>query len=92
MIRNLWRVVKDLTYRRGMSQRRQFHVEPIRRPVGLDSYAGMWVAVKDGVVVAAAYNSRDLGPDDGAREGARRGRRRRAVVPTPSEDIVIGVG
>jgi hypothetical protein len=91
MIRNLWRGVKGLTYRRGMSQRRQFHVEPIRRPVGLDSYAGMWVAVKDGVVVAAAYNSRDLVPM--VREKGRDGEGAVAqFVPTPSEDIVIGVG
>jgi hypothetical protein len=35
-------------------------VEPERRPEGIDRWAGLWVAVKNGEVIAAADNTRDL--------------------------------
>src|SRR5260221_7064393 len=50
----VWRVA----YRRGTgSGRRMRRVEPERAVPGLDQWSGMWGAVKDGKVVAAAYNS-----------------------------------
>jgi hypothetical protein len=51
----------------------------------------MWVAVKDGKVIAAAHNSRDLVPMVRELEAAGRG----AVaqfVSSHSDEIVIGVG
>jgi hypothetical protein len=51
----------------------------------------MWVAVKSGEVIAAAYNSRDLVPK--LVEMGERGKG--AVVqfvPYPSDVIIIGVG
>jgi len=51
----------------------------------------MWVAIKDGEVIAAAHNSRDLVPavrSKGAKgEGAVA-----QFVPRRTDDIVIGVG
>jgi hypothetical protein len=73
----------------GKPSRRK--VEPERRPEGIDRWAGLWVAVKDGKVIAAADNTRDLvvrvrsmGP---AGEGAVA-----QYVPHKTDDIVIGVG
>jgi hypothetical protein len=51
----------------------------------------MWVAVKDGKVIAAAYNSRDLVPEvrklgeDGHGAVAQ-------FVPPHTDEIVIGIG
>jgi hypothetical protein len=73
---------------RGRSARR---VEPERALPGLERWAGMWVAVKDGEVVAAAHNSRDLVPEVQKLGDAGRG----AVaqfVPLYTDEIVIGVG
>ena len=66
-------------------------VEPERRLPALDQWEGMWVAVKDGKVIAAAYNSRDLVPKLVEMGPAGRG----AVaqfVPRRSNTIVVGVG
>jgi hypothetical protein len=66
-------------------------VEVERRPEGIDAWAGMWVAIKDGEVIAAAYNSRDLVPKVQSKGESGRG----AVaqfVPHRSDTIVIGVG
>jgi Family of unknown function (DUF5678) len=35
-------------------------IQPIPRDRALDSYAGEWVALKDGVVIAHAASSRDV--------------------------------
>jgi hypothetical protein len=51
----------------------------------------MWVAVKDGEVIAAAHNSRDLVPM--VREKGPAGQGAVAqFVPQRSDEIVIGVG
>ena len=51
----------------------------------------MWVAVKDGEVIAAAYNSRDLVPE--VRKLGEAGHGAVAqFVPPHSDEIVIGVG
>lgn len=62
-----------------------------RQPDSLREWAGHWVALQDGKVIAAAFHARDLvarlhemGPN-AARAVAR-------YVPKPSDDIVIGVG
>lgn len=66
-------------------------MEPERRLPELDQWAGLWVAVKDGKVIAAAHNSRDLVPKLVEMGPAGKG----AVaqfVPHPSDTIVVGVG
>jgi hypothetical protein len=88
MINKLLRVVKEWRYPRGMATHA---VEPVRRPDFLDNWVGMWIAVKDGEVIAAAYNSRELVPM--VREKGKAGEGAVAqFVPPRSEDIVIGVG
>jgi uncharacterized protein DUF5678 len=72
-------------------RRRNRHVEPERALPGLERWAGMWVAVKDDKVVAAANNSRDLVPE--VRKLGEAGRGAVAqFVPPRSDEIVIGVG
>ncbi len=54
-------------------------------------WAGSWVAVKDGEVIAAAHNSRELVP--AVRQLGARGRGAVAqFVPEPSDVVMIGVG
>ena len=74
-----------------MGKRAHKRVEPERRPVGIDRYAGLWVAIKDGEVIAASENSRDLVPMVRSMGQAAAG----AVaqfVPRYTDAIVIGVG
>jgi hypothetical protein len=71
--------------------RRQRRVKPERALPGLERWAGMWVAVKDGKVIAAAYNSRDLVPE--VRKLGEAGHGAVAqFVPPHTDEIVIGVG
>lgn len=83
----LWRVICRRTYVHDMARLR----EPEPRPFNADEYVGLWVAVKGGVVVAVAGNSRDLVPAlrklGPSGEGAVA-----QYVPRPSTEIVIGVG
>jgi hypothetical protein len=66
-------------------------VEPERALPGLDQWSGMWVAVKDGKVIAAAHNSRDLVPM--VRELGEAGKGAVAqFVPPHTDEIVVGVG
>lgn len=71
--------------------RRRKPMEPERRLPGLEKWAGLWVAVKDGEVIAAAPTSRELVPMLVKMGSAGRG----AVaqyVPHRSDIIQIGVG
>lgn len=91
MLRRLWRVPWPVAYLRGMRPRRKRGVEPERALPGLDRWAGMWIAVKDGKVIAAAHNSRDLVPM--VKELGEAGHGAVAqFVPPRSDEIVIGVG
>ena len=65
-------------------------VEPERRPEGIDRWAGLWVAVKDGKVIAAAESSRELVA--AVRRGPSAAGAVAQYVPQRTEDIVIGVG
>lgn len=88
----LWRVARQSLYRRGMRSHRE-PMEPERRLPELDRYVGLWVAVKDGKVVAAASTSLEL--VDALHKLRPVGSGRGAVaqyVPRPSEQIMIGVG
>jgi hypothetical protein len=65
--------------------------EPERRPAELDQFVGLWVAVKDGEVVACAPTSRELVPR--LRDLGDVGRGAVAqFVPYHSDAIMIGVG
>lgn len=93
MARFFWRVVRRSRYRDDMAQPSSGPdpVTPERRLPALDQWMGMWVAVKDGKVIAAAHNSRDLVPK--LQEMGEAGRGAVAqYVPYPSDSIVIGVG
>ena len=90
MVRDVWRVVKAAAYRRGM-HRSPKAVQPAPRPDGLDGREGLWVAIKDGHVIAGANSSGELvrrviemGP---VAEGAVA-----QFVPPREDAIVIGVG
>jgi hypothetical protein len=89
---SVWRVVAKIAYLRGMGKYgHRSRVEPVRQLPGLLRWAGMWVAVKDGEVIAAAHNSRELVPMVKSKgEGARGAVAQ--YVPQPSDEIVIGVG
>jgi hypothetical protein len=92
MPRRLWRVTWRVAYLCGMgSRRRKRHVEPERALPGLDQWSGMWVAVKDGKVIAAAHNSRDLVPMVRKLGEAGRGAVAQFVSPH-TDEIVIGMG
>jgi hypothetical protein len=77
--------------RMGANQSSGRRVQPIRRLQELDGWTGMWVAIKDGAVIAAAPTSRELVVQVRSKGELAKG----AVaqfVPTPSDEIVIGVG
>jgi len=88
----IWRAPGRLSYLRGMGiGRRSTRLEPVRRPSVLDEYAGEWVAIKDGRVIAHSPSSRQvvrqmrkLGP---AAEGAVLQR-----SATPTEALAVGLG
>jgi len=58
----LWRVARRLPYVRGMGgiARRSGKATLVPRPSVLDNYAGEWVAVKDGRVIAHSSSSREV--------------------------------
>jgi hypothetical protein len=89
-----WRVARRLAYGRGMGRRRQTgRIEPERRLAELDNWVGLWVAVKDGKVIAAAPTSLEL--VDALHKLRPVGVGRGAVaqyVPQPTDEIMIGVG
>lgn len=73
------------------TRRGRRRAEPERALPGLDQWSGMWVAVKDGKVIAAAHNSRDLVPM--VRELGEAGKGAVAqFVPPHTDEIVVGVG
>lgn len=81
-------------YLRSMAKRRRSDpVEPERRLPELDNWTGLWVAVKDGKVVAAASTSLEL--VDALHKLRPVGAGKGAVaqyVPKPTDDVMIGVG
>jgi hypothetical protein len=89
-----WRVPSHLAYLRGMGRRRRTEpMEPERRLAELDNWVGLWVAVKDGEVIAAASTSLDL--VDAIHKLRPVGIGKGAVaqyVPRPTDEIMIGVG
>src|ERR1700685_450287 len=94
MPRVAWCGPRQLAYRRGTGQaRRHEPMEPERRLPELDHWVGLWVAVKDGKVIAAAPTSLEL--VDALHKLRPVGVGKRAVaqyVPRPTDEIMIGVG
>lgn len=90
----IWRVARQRAYRRGMAKsRRREPMEPERRLPELDNWVGLWVAVKDGKVIAAAPTSLEL--VDALHKLRPVGAGRGAVaqyVPEPTDYVMIGVG
>ena len=85
----VWRVAARFGYGYGMGKRRT--TVPETRLSTLDQWEGLWVAVKDGVVIAAAHSSRDLVPE--LRKMGVKGEGAVAQFVTPrSGTIMIGVG
>jgi hypothetical protein len=87
MIPQRWKAAR----RRGWRTTQRKALEPERRLPDLERWEGLWVAVKDGKVIAAAHNSRELVPKLVEMGPAGRG----AVaqyVPRRSDTIVVGVG
>jgi len=88
MLPRPWRVMHWVRYSRGMTTQR---MEPERRLADLDAWIGCWVAVKDGQVIAAAHNSRDLVPELRKLGPEAEGAVAQFVTP-PSDEIMVGVG
>ena len=90
MLSALWRIARRNGYGRGMGARPE-RMEPERRLPDLDRWEGLWVAVKDGEVIAAAGSSRELVPE--LRKLGKKGEGAVAQYVSPRSDtIVIGVG
>ena len=89
---DLWRAVTRSAYSWGMG--RNGHADRLpreRQPEELRHYAGLWVAVKDGEVVAVSGSS--LGLVSEVHNLGDRGRGAVAQYVAPhSDSIVIGVG
>jgi hypothetical protein len=91
-----WRVARQFAYRHAMGRARAWRTEPVepeRRLPELDNWIGLWVAVKDGKVIAAAATSLEL--VDALHKLRPVGVGTGAVaqyVPRPTGEIMIGVG
>jgi len=90
--RSIWRVACTAKYRRGVGiSRKGPRIEPARRPEALDAYAGQWVALKDGEVIAHSPDPRSV-----VREMRRMGQAAEGAVlqraPEPSEALAVGLG
>lgn len=85
----LLRRVAGGAYARLMPRRRLPHAEPVPYPEGLDEFAGMWVALVDGKVKAAAPTSSQI-----VYEIKKRGITGATVeyVPRPSSGVKVGLG
>ena len=75
---------------RGSSDRR--HVQPIPRPDALERFEGMWVAVRDGEVVAAAPSSHQLAVQLRAMDHRKRAHVSVEYVRPTSDSYIVGVG
>ena len=90
--RTVWRVACTAKYRCGMGVARSGpRIEPVRRPGVLDEYAGQWVAIKDGQVIAHSTDPRDVVGEmrrlGAASEGAVLQR-----APEVSDALAVGLG
>jgi hypothetical protein len=79
-------------YTQNMSvARRGPRIEPVKRPANLDKFAGQWVAVKDGQVIAHSPDPRSVVREmRGMGQLAEGAALQRA--PRPSEALAVGLG
>ena len=75
----------------GIARRAERRLTPLEATAGLEMYEGLWVAVKNDSVIAAAASTRELvhalakiGP---SAEGATMQR-----VPEPERGLLVGLG
>lgn len=93
LVRELvWRSSGQTPYRRVMGiARRGKRVQPVPRLQALDEYAGQWVAVKNGRVIAHSPSSREV-----VRQLRRMGPEAKGAVlqraATPTEALAVGLG
>lgn len=88
-----WKAAVVQLYRHpmGVARRPGAPISPEARPADLDRFEGMWVAVRDGAVIAAAPTSREL--VYAVRKLADRGNGAVAqYVPPPESFHMVGVG
>jgi hypothetical protein len=92
MFRSLWRRVNRSNYSRDMGiARGKGRMPAVPRPTSLDRYAGQWVAVKDGKVVAHARRSREVVAKMQALGSSADGAvLQRAAAPTDA--VAVGLG
>jgi Family of unknown function (DUF5678) len=88
----VWRVVNGLPYRRGMGVARgSDKIPPVPRAQVLDKYAGQWVAIKDGRVIAHSPSSREV-----VRQMRRLGAEAEGAIlqraAEPTEALAVGLG
>jgi hypothetical protein len=67
------------------------YIPPLRRPQGIEEYAGQWVAVAGGRVIVAASSSRELAVKLRALGGEAQDAVMQYVRP-PVAGYIIGVG
>ena len=67
------------------------YIPPLRRPEGIEEYAGQWVAIASGKVIAAAGSSRELAVELRALGGEGQDAVMQYVRP-PVAGYIIGVG
>lgn len=91
-MRKHWRFVDVVVYLRDMGRHRSSRrLGRVRQPSDLRTYAGSWVAIKDGQVVAAAPTSLDLVAE--VKKLGVAGESSVAQYVAPHDDaIIIGVG
>lgn len=90
--RSIWRVACMAKYRRGMGIARTGpRIRPAKRPAALDEYAGQWVALKDGRVIAHSPDPRTV-----VHEMRRMGRAAEGAVlqraSKPTDSLAVGLG
>ena len=74
----------------GVARRRGL-ISPTPRLPALDEFEGMWVAVKDDAVIAAAVTSRGLAYELNQLGDKRRGAVTK-FVSKPSDSVMVGLG
>lgn len=91
MLRTLRRVLGRSGYHRGMRRNQAWDVPSEAQSDDVKEWAGYWVAVVDGKVIAAATTSTDL-VTKMHEMGAKAEAAVAQFVTPPSDTIMIGVG
>ena len=88
-----WPLRRNEEYRRGVVERpARGRVPALPRPAGLDAYVGLWVAVRDGKVVAAAETSHQLALQLHDMDHRKRHRTAVEYVRPSGDSYIVGAG